>query len=346
VSFGTPVSVREIGTGQGMMARYVRRRLIENEEGEKEYQDVRMCTRMLFTASEIHTLKASAQQQGANILSTLTAAWTGALLGGAYKDERLDITVPAHSYRACLIAGIQPLEAEVLTKADSLGLPQRVVWMPSQDAVAADMAEEDMPEWPGEFKVVLPVVESDPAAELVAEDGGVVEMTVCGSYRREVLASRRERMRPGYAGDPLDAHLMLCRAKVAAAFALMDGRTDIGEEDWELSGIVARLSVRVRESVLGDLEKRTRKVREVQRAEAVGIAVEAEKAKHADMVEQTARRVMRILESAGGQAVHSEVRRKVSGHRREYFAEAVDSLLASGAITVAESERGTVYSKV
>jgi hypothetical protein len=42
--------------------------------------------------------------------------------------------------------------------------------------------------------------------------------------------------------DALDGHALYCREKFAYALALFDGRTNINDDDWKLSGIAANVS--------------------------------------------------------------------------------------------------------
>jgi hypothetical protein len=48
----------------------------------------------------------------------------------------------------------------------------------------------------------------------------------------------------------LDGHALFMREKFAFALAVLDGRTSVSEEDWQLSGVAARVSDETREWVV------------------------------------------------------------------------------------------------
>jgi hypothetical protein len=334
---------RDLGSGHGIEARFVGRKAT----GHGEYVNVTKTDRAIITITEIHTLKSSAGQQGSTVLPTLTKAWSGSPMGGAYKGADRDISVAAHSYRLCMIAGVQPLEAEILTRNDTLGLPQRFLWADATDAYVADMADAAVPDWPGPLKVMLPADALrdafDVADSIDRPPPTPVEMTVCESYRREVNAGRRERMRPGYTGDPLDAHVMFVRCRAAAALALMDHRTEITEDDWRLSGVITSRSLRARAGVVAALGRR-----EQSKADATDQAharreTRADAAKHEAAVGRAMDRAVKVLTKRADWTSPSDLKRDAGPSYRNEIGEALDRLADQETITSRKTEKGEQF---
>jgi hypothetical protein len=337
VDFGVPIRTRGIGTGQGIMGQYVKRRKINggSEDGE-DYRNVQVLDRFLLHIAEIHGLKAQATSQGANILSVLTDAWTGSGLGGTYKDEKLDIEVAAHAYRLGVVAGVQPGEAAIRTKNDALGLPQRFVWVLATDASVAECI--DPPDWPGTMAIDLPKTGPAPLElDELAMPGQVrlgerVEMGVCASARDQVIADRAARLHPSFDGDPLDSHALLCRLKIAAGLALMSARLEISEEDWALSGIIMAKSRAVRGAVFAHLDRQARTASKAKRDEAVETATAAERAKARELVDRAAVRMIKILGKNPDGLAKYKIRNSMGPPYRSHAEEALEALLESDTI--------------
>jgi hypothetical protein len=341
IDFGYLIKKRGIGTGQGIMGQYVKTRKVPGTEGEPDtFVSVQVLDRLLVAISEIHGLKSSSQQQGANILPVLADAWSGSLLGGTYKDARLDIEVDAHTYRLGVVAGVQPGEAEILTRNDALGLPQRFVWMPAADVRAAT---DNPPEWPGTMTITLPDA-GPPSGDLeeIARPGfrlgDRVEMTVCEAARQVVIEDRRSRQHPEFDGDPLDSHSVFCRLKIAAGLALMETRLDITDDDWRISGLIMVRSSATRRTVFGHLTKKAKAVEEARRAEAIATVVAVAEATDEAAISKTMRRVLTVLANHPDGMKRNDLRRNLgSGPYRDHFAEALARLELGKAIIVDET---------
>lgn len=337
IDFGVPIRTRGIGTGQGIMSQYVKRRKISGgSESGDEYASVQVLDRLLVHISEIHGLKASANSQGANILPVLADAWTGSLLGGTYKDEKLDIEVGAHAYRLGVVAGVQPGEAAILTKNDTLGLPQRFVWVLATDASVAECTSP--PDWPGTISVELPETSAAPLElEELAAPGQIsigerVEMGVCASAVAQVIADRAARLHPQFDGDPLDSHALLCRLKIAAGMALMSARLEITEEDWALSGVVMAKSTAVRSAVFAHLDRQARSMAKAKRDEAVATVTESERARERELIDRTEMRILKIMAKNSAGLAQYKIRKALGPPYRDHAEEAFDALLQSETI--------------
>jgi hypothetical protein len=131
--------------------------------------------------------------------------------------------------------------------------------------------------------------------------------------------------------DPLDSHRELLRLKVAGLLAVLDTRTDVSVEDWELAGVVLTTSVRVRESVTeavrAEIEDRERRAdrQAARRAVATDQArAQQEEERYAEVLERAAGAVARKA-SRGGEISRREATQAIAGsHRKVLGPEAVD----------------------
>ena len=156
----------------------------------------------------------------------------GEPLGYSYADPAKRLPVPAHGYRLCLVAGIQPARAAGILDDTDGGTPQRLVWLPATDPDAPEVAPPAPdplgwrpPTWPAPDRAT-----------------GRVVLPVCDTARAVVDAARLARIRGD--GDALDGHALLCRLKVGTALALLRRSTaeqnrSRGEAEGERAVVVA-----------------------------------------------------------------------------------------------------------
>jgi hypothetical protein len=349
VDLGYRLRRRDVGTGQGIMGQFARIRKIPATDDQLERSEtVRVLDRLLIHIPEIHALKSSSAQQGANILPTLTAAWSGSLLGGAYKDQKLDLEIDEHTYRLGMVAGVQPGEAEVLIKHDPMGLPQRFVWMPATDPRAAS---DHPPDWPGTMIVTL--ADTGPVfSELdeLARPGGValgerVEMGVCDAARTAILTERQLRNDPSIDRDPLDSHALFCRLKIAAGFAIMDGRMDVDDQDWHLAGLVMMKSKATRAGVITSIDATARRARDARKAEVIETALATSSAQQAKItaeqelgIERMKLRILDLLvRPVEGGFTKRKIKDSIRNDQRRFLSPALAELEEAGMIMVEDN---------
>jgi hypothetical protein len=165
--------------------------------------------------------------------------WSGNGTGDGNADPERRRLLPAHSYRLCLVTGVQPGLSEVLLSEHeaSAGTPQRFLWLPATDP---QMPDEEPPE-PDPLPWRVPSV---PAAGYVAE--------VCDEAAAPIRAAHRARQRQAVTGGgglspDLDGHALLTREKVALGLAVLHGGLDVTPQWWALAGVVMRVSDSMRD---------------------------------------------------------------------------------------------------
>lgn len=216
---------------------------------------------LLFNDTEVESVEALSKRQGSSVMSQWRKTFTGEQLGFGYGAFEHRILVRPHTYRFGQVLGIQTGLAGWLFDQFQMaaGTPQRILWAPviypqmprPEDLPEAPDEPITLPEWPKpghddgtKLKWDVKDVSQEPKESLLKQhELGVptsVEMTI-----REA----RHKTHMGMA-DPLAGHSTLTRLKVAGGLMWLDGRTDkITDEDWELAGVVMRVSTATRVDV-------------------------------------------------------------------------------------------------
>lgn len=240
-----------VGSGEGMVDQFA-----TYDRKAKEFVGLR--TRVMFTVDEVESLTAQGGRSGSTLFPTLRSAWTGDSLGFANRDKTKAIPVEAHRYRLTMIVGAQPTKAQPLLDDADGGTPQRFLWMPTTDPNAPDV-EPAEPEpiivgpWPQPktgfsvsgvetAEVALVTTPPDPRSFVV--------LAIPESVREDVLAQRKKVLRGDPDANPLDGHALMTRLKVAVGLMVLNGRYDkVGDDDWDLAGVVMEVSNRTRREV-------------------------------------------------------------------------------------------------
>lgn len=308
-----PLPTWGLGSGEGLVHQYMEfvpaRRATKTEEARAaywhQYQD-----ECLHTVEEVDTLAAVSERNASTLMPAIRSLYMGeeVSFGYAAADKRRKLA--EHTYRACLVVGVQPARAEALfgKEADG-GTPQRFLWLPATDPDAQDGIPEPPPlEWNRPERIPL----TDPR--------GFHVLPVCDEAVRTTRAIRLARMR-GQADD-LQGHRNLTRLKVAAALSILNGRMEVSEEDWKLSAYVMRVSDRTLAEVQR-VQEQKRKAANVARgkdyADREGVK---EEAMAGAAVKRVAGLILKKL-SDGETRKLADVRKSINLRDRGYFEDAV-----------------------
>ncbi|EOM74619.1 hypothetical protein DW322_03425 [Rhodococcus rhodnii] len=263
-----------LGSGEGLVKTFL------PAPGEDETS---RRTRAIVSAPEVDSLAALGSRQGSTLMPELRKLNMGEQAGFNNASRATRSVLPAHSYRLCLILGVQPQKARPLLHDADGGTPQRFVYAPVGDPDAPD----EPPATPDPLVVKMPKWPTT-----------AVHLQIPEIARREMDRHRLATLR-GEDVDPLDGHRMLTRLKVAVGLMLLDGRSVCSEEDWHLSGVVMRVSDRTRAGIERTLTESARAVNRA-RAQADGErAAIVEDHKHAAEIERVRGAILRRLKKHG-----------------------------------------------
>jgi hypothetical protein len=307
-----------IGSGEGLTHLFVRR----TKGGIEQH-----ATAVLSDVGEIDTITALNARQGSTLQSVLRQAYMGEQFGFAYADPAKRLVVGAHAYRLGLIVGVQPARAAGLLDDADGGTPQRFIWMPADDPGAPDVAPAAPEPWKWR-----------PAAHPERDARNRRRLPVCDTAVTAIDAGRLARVRGEQ--SVLNGHALLSREKVAAALGLLEGRAEVGEEDWRLAGVVMDVSDRTRTQIEQTLlaaqrdSNHARADAEGERAVIVSDKVEAGQTRKLE------RRVIGIIRRSSSEGVTgAKVRKSVTAGQRPVVNDLLATLVEAGRITVEDTER-------
>ncbi|MGH3523112.1 MAG: hypothetical protein ACRDU4_09860, partial [Mycobacterium sp.] len=235
-------------------------------------------------------------------------------------DTRL--VIDPHSYRACLILGVQPLRAQALLDEAAGGLPQRILWLPAYDPGIEYTEMVEVQPW----KVPMwrwPVFT------------GPTPMDVPRVVVEEVRRDRVRDARSFDETDPLEGHANLQRLKAAAALAVHAGRAEMTEEDWQLAQIIMAVSRATRTQCQQRLGEERRKI---NRGRALASA-EREEIVSDTKLGRAKKHILRKLADGNGHT-RSDLRKSMKVDIRDHLDPALDDLIESQDVTVDEAMRG------
>lgn len=277
---------------------------------------------VIFTAAEIDGYAALARRTGSTLESEIRKLFSGEQLGFANAGKDTKVIVPAHSYRACSVFGVQPSQAGPLLAASGGGTPQRIWWAPTGDPDAP----EERPATPDPILIHPPV------------RPGPIEIP--DRARDAILAHRRAVLLEEPGIDPLDGHRYLVWLKIAAALAIIDGNhrqeLAVTEEDWLLAEHLMAVSDATRQRCQRAVAEQSR---QVNRARALAVAERDEIV--SDRKLQRARTTVLRKIDARGQLTKNQLRMAMKADIRDYLDTAISDLLDAQEITVSPGTSGT-----
>jgi hypothetical protein len=250
-------------TGQGLIQSY----LHWDTDGQKNVliDD----PRRIFISDEIDTLGALSKDTSSTLFGEMRTLLTGGLTGTNNATRERQRSLPAGSYNAQFLVGVQPARAGVLLEGRDAGTPQRFVWVQVTDpknAVHWTVA----PPWPGELgwndAFLLHFELNDP---IVPYPKWLLE---------ELKEHRFKVSKEGIHGGELSrhGHLNLLRLKVAAGIAFLHQSIVIEDLHIEIADTILAASGRVQRECekavleIAFLKRKAAKKTEERVAEEVG----------------------------------------------------------------------------
>jgi hypothetical protein len=257
------------GTGEGWIESLLESQEIPREEGDKgpkKYKKVQRLHHALAFIDEGSRLTVPKVRQTSSIPEALRSIFSDQALGESNASAETYRHVDRGQYVFGVGMGLQPIKAADLLAGSDAGDPQRWCWVWSHDP--AYVAGSD---WDGRALSWMPqTFEAHFGRQTAIGTGGFVRVLidVPADIEAEVRQHRIDRLRNG-THDPLQAHVMLLRLKVAEAFALLDQRLDLNAEDWALAGAHVATSARVRTHAAEVIAERHRGSERAKRATRV-----------------------------------------------------------------------------
>jgi hypothetical protein len=203
----------------------------------------------IATFPEVKSLIATATRGGSTIMSQLTKAWSGEALGQQTSDRSRTYNVPWLGYRFCMTVGVQPEAAGPIFAQEGTGLPQRFLWVHTED----------------EHAEIAPRAERQRYRPQRYELAGLTTGQVSYPDVAWEIAESARRARLLRETHRIDGHALMTRLKLAAGIAYLTGQTSNGLADsvdldvtgsvWDLSGIAMEISNRTRARCRADMSR-------------------------------------------------------------------------------------------
>lgn len=261
----------------------------------------------LFFYDEVGKLEGLTNRQGSTLTDYMKEGWSGTEFGRARADGK-GLILPADSYRFAFVINTQPRRAGVLFSEQAIagGLQGRFLWFD----VTADVNRERVTSETVE-PIHIPHIDWTGLKNIPALDQMNEAHWQHHWNALDDLITESE------------SHILLTRAKVAVALAVLDGRVELNEEDWQLSEVVIQHTLKTRKSIEEALaeEYRSAVIRDGKRA-AVKAGL-SEEEKHRVNVEATAAAILRLRNGNPKKKVKLS---DLSQRQRDYKGEAEELL--------------------
>jgi hypothetical protein len=273
-----------IGSGEGIAKSYGMS-MKNKETGVIEV--ARVAESVIFTIPEIDTFGALHGRSGSTLSPEMRKFYSGEALGFGYSNRESRVIIEDHTYRGCIIAGVQPGRGEVILGDMDSGFAQRWLWLPARD----ETMPRERPEMPRPMDWEPPgLVES-----LGYSDGPYVMPVFDGAWDLADEAIFNYHLQNDN-DDDREAHAFYTRLKVAAGLALLDGSDELRESDWELSAYVMKVSGNTRDYVARVLAEKAAAANEAA-GRSEGKRRAAAEASHTKTVNtKIAKRVLALLD--------------------------------------------------
>lgn len=280
-----------LGTGQGVLENYWGTVDVEvpvkpataGGQPKTKTKPVRrqVRTNVMLSVDEGNGLAKAFADPNAILGETLRELWSGADSGqGNAKDENRR-RVRRGKYTFALSAGFQlPVLARIFsTESVELGTPQRFVFAWTG---APDIPDEPVSD-PGKLSVTIPVD----------------SITLCPALLERVRAVLLPLLRNAGTDDETESQRLALVIRVAALLAILDCRTEVGEEDWTLAETVAETSRAIIAHSRATVRRKGKQARQAERASTLAAEVETEDAK-ATPEGRVRLRILGYLADSGG----------------------------------------------
>lgn len=264
-------------------------------------------------------IKLGVERKGSILGESIRSSWSGSTLGQANAREETTRLVPAHSYSLGMAVGFQQLPAEKLLEDSGTGTPQRFLWV---SAIDPRIPNEDVP-WPGPLHTGLIDDHHEPVTGVIMPPEFV---------RQFVSMQGKLRRRGEIEVSVLEEHDTLMRCKIASLLAILDERSQVADEDWELAQMVMKCSNATRDRIVELARQRRQAEVDARHEEAATRAVVVQAAltsMDADVLKMAQRVNRKVAESERQALTMGQINKLFDAKKRHLAEAAVDYAIKS-----------------
>jgi len=276
------------GTGQGIIENYMGNVAValsedaEPRNGRPRTRRQQVRSNVLVTIDEGNGLAKALADTTSIVGETMRELWSGVTTGQDNAKAENTRRVKRGTYSFGLIVGFQlPVLAKLLGNENvELGTPQRFLFAWTG---APDIPDEPV-EFPGVLDVTVPVEQIALCPALIAR------------LRDELLPL----LRNGGTDTETDSQRVSMLVRLAALLAVIDGRTEVSEDDWRLAEMIADTSRSIAEYALALKRGKDTQARKARRAEEVEDALAVHTATTGSGADRAAVRIEAAIRANGG----------------------------------------------
>jgi hypothetical protein len=310
-----------VPTGEGLTEKLMGKVITIDPFTGKEVSDKKQVRyNAIFHIDEGAALNAGMLRDGASVGAVMRAMFSDQQLGNANADVDRARNIPRGMYSLSLIVGYQPSTAMRIVKDTSTGMAQRFLWF---SARRRPTMEPGIPEVP---RFVLPHITTLPAANTssgAAQHLVHVAPDVAALIQHE--SDARDAADEDDAEDDLDSQRPVVVAKVAGLACLIEGRTQITMDDWQLASELYAASCAVRDELIELDEERSVVERRTQAAQQ-GEADQVRKMYGVEVV-NVAGTIVRRLQKLARSVPHRDLVHAVASKHRVYLRKSIELAL-------------------
>lgn len=310
-------------TGEGLAEKlmgWVEHTDPSSSKSYKKHEQVRHSA--LFTIGEGAAMNVTMERSGATLGPVLRQVFSDEDLGTTTASEERHRDIPGGSYVMGVVVLYQETTAMKIINDTDTGTAQRFLWFsghsPSAPATGA----------PPAYRMVAPRVTALPREEL--PDGSTayvlgVEPAITARLRTED-AEKRDSYSLGDANR--DSQKPAVVAKVAALACLIEGRTLVTQDDWDLGEELYAASRAVQDELIELAEEQDRS----KRREAAAKAGESDHVRKTFLAQvgNVAASIVRKGLKVGHSLTKREITQVINSKKRAYIPEALDLSLEQG----------------
>lgn len=272
-----------LGSGQGIVEAFIGQKPVGTADAKGSRRTVRAQVRsnLLLSTDEGNDLVKACADPNSIVGEVLRALWAGKLAGqGNAKVENRRI-LHEGSYTLAVVAGFQEdvLARFFSTSALENGDPQRWVFAYS---IAPEVPAEPVPD-PGPLGVVVP--------------GRMI--TLCDDLRERVRHEHWERLNGAARLSQMESQRPALLARAGALLAILDGRTVVSVDDWDLAEIMCDTSMRIARHAQDRRRRKVERGKAQEQADKVAEAVAITTATTGSPAERAAVRITSAIMTHG-----------------------------------------------
>ena len=337
-----------LGSGEGLAEAYFG--TVEEDQGDatQSKSKPKLIRRKirdnnLFVLDEGTALMEMLSRLGTTVGSALRSAVSGSTIGQQNARAETTRVLEGGSYSAGFLIGFQPRFAGALFTPEFIaaGTPQRFLFAKASDPSIPDSSPED----PGPLDLtetlrdVVTRQAQGPFTGLGLPGPGEVPLITVPERERLRIRAERLAAARGEAVEALDSQSPAILAKLAGLLAVLEGRTDTTEEDWDLARVVWGTSCTVRDELRVIAEQETQKENQgridFHAKKEAAAALHTDEARASVEDKRTDRLALKIAGHVrrGEAATWKDVRGRMAGRDKQYLQVARDAAVDRGWIT-------------